>query len=372
MRLVHLADLHLGHQRFNKFTGEGINQREFDVIKTFEEVIEKTKALDPDLIVIAGDMFDTPKPSNYTLKRVFEILKGVSSIPIVAIPGNHDRARKLEWISPIELLSVFPSFHSIVKNDVVRLDQLKTLIICAAEPHDLESLLQSMPFLPRYKKIMLLHIFLKDFFNVSVTHRLHPILTKDKLTELIETYDIDYVALGDIHVNGQVTSRAYYSGSIDWVSPNFWKETETQKSFIYVDFEYDLKVHNVPITACRDVKVLPAIDCSVLTDEELLTQIEKLLSERDYSETLVKIDLFNVRSYHLSSLSSNKIKSLRQKVFHLELNISRTIEEQGTTETYLRKNVKDEFQSFLDNLKIPEATKTRLLNEFIAFSQSTN
>ena len=62
MRLVHLADLHLGFRQYQRLTPAGINQREADVAGTFRRALDRVIALRPDLVLVAGDVFHTVRP----------------------------------------------------------------------------------------------------------------------------------------------------------------------------------------------------------------------------------------------------------------------------------------------------------------------
>ncbi len=64
MRLVHIADIHLGFRQYQRQTPTGINQREADVALALQRVIDKIIELKPDLVLIAGDVFHTVRPPN--------------------------------------------------------------------------------------------------------------------------------------------------------------------------------------------------------------------------------------------------------------------------------------------------------------------
>ncbi|MDH3455727.1 MAG: metallophosphoesterase, partial [Gemmatimonadota bacterium] len=63
MKLAHLADVHLGFRQYHRLTANGINQREADVASAFRNVIEGVIAAAPDLVIIAGDLFNSVRPS---------------------------------------------------------------------------------------------------------------------------------------------------------------------------------------------------------------------------------------------------------------------------------------------------------------------
>ncbi|HEU4990688.1 MAG TPA: metallophosphoesterase, partial [Gemmatimonadaceae bacterium] len=64
MRVVHLSDLHLGFRQYQRLTPLGANQREADVALTFKRTVDRVIALHPDLVVIAGDVFHSVRPTN--------------------------------------------------------------------------------------------------------------------------------------------------------------------------------------------------------------------------------------------------------------------------------------------------------------------
>lgn len=371
MRLVHWSDLHLGYQRFSRRSPEGVNQREFDVLKTFEEVVIKTAQLKPDLVVISGDMFDSPKPSNYTLKRTMQILSRIRDIRIVAIPGNHDRPKRQESVSPIELCSVFGNFFPVTNNTFLVFDDIKVVVACCVNPDELQTLIQNLPEKPRYKKILLVHVLLVSFKNDSLN-------TTSKgaaLLDLIKTIDFDYVALGDLHTFLKVTDRAFYAGSSDYVSTNFWEETSIPKRFICVDFYRDeLKVKPIDLLSPRPVVNLEPIDCAVLSDQEFLDVLEIKLTSQDLRESMVRLTLINPSPRQIAHLSSSKVKKLRSDVFILDLVIERhqTEDRSQPDLMYFRQSIQDELASFLNEKNVPEATKSRLLEEFNTFIKAPN
>ena len=63
--------LHLGFRQFQRVTPSGINQREADVAGSFARAIDKVIALAPDLVLIAGDVFHTVRPTNPAILHAF-------------------------------------------------------------------------------------------------------------------------------------------------------------------------------------------------------------------------------------------------------------------------------------------------------------
>ena len=85
---VHAADLHLGYSQY------GLEARRQDFDNAFKELVDKTIDLKPDFMIIAGDLFHQPRPSNVTLEntiRSFKRLKD-AGIPVLTVDGSHDSA----------------------------------------------------------------------------------------------------------------------------------------------------------------------------------------------------------------------------------------------------------------------------------------
>lgn len=91
MKIAILADHHLGYPRFEE-----------DSYAQAERAIESASGR-ADLILVAGDIFDTKIPKLETLKRAVEIYRR-ASVPVYAIHGNHERRSK-GMVNPVQLLA---------------------------------------------------------------------------------------------------------------------------------------------------------------------------------------------------------------------------------------------------------------------------
>ena len=107
MRLVHLADLHLGFRQYHRLTPEGINQREADVALVFRRAMERVIALRPDVVLIVGDVFHSVRPMNAAIIEAFIQLQtlrlALPDTEVVIVAGNHDRPRATETGSILDL-----------------------------------------------------------------------------------------------------------------------------------------------------------------------------------------------------------------------------------------------------------------------------
>lgn len=90
MKIVHTADWHLGKRLENKLRLS--EQR--DALDELDELCEREKA---DIIVVAGDVFDSAVPSAEAEELFYRAaVKLVKHRPMVVLAGNHDDADRLK------------------------------------------------------------------------------------------------------------------------------------------------------------------------------------------------------------------------------------------------------------------------------------
>ena len=93
MKLIHTADWHLGQTFF-----EYDRKMEHAIFLTW--LREQIKLHEVDVLLIAGDVFDTPNPSAESQRMYYTFLREVTTenpnLQIIVIAGNHDSAARLE------------------------------------------------------------------------------------------------------------------------------------------------------------------------------------------------------------------------------------------------------------------------------------
>lgn len=92
MKLFHLSDLHIGKQ-LHRYS-MNLEQREI-----LAQVVELAREEKPDVVMIAGDVYDSPVPSAEAVS-VFdgflrELCEVKPQITVLIIAGNHDSAKRL-------------------------------------------------------------------------------------------------------------------------------------------------------------------------------------------------------------------------------------------------------------------------------------
>src|SRR5207245_5018184 len=100
VKLAHRADLHLGFRQYDRQTPRGGNQREADVAEAFKPAVDDVLEQRPELVLFAGDVFHSVRPSNPAILFLFQQLHrlrtGLPDTPVVMVAGNHDTPRSTE------------------------------------------------------------------------------------------------------------------------------------------------------------------------------------------------------------------------------------------------------------------------------------
>lgn len=96
-RLLHAADIHLGHRQYN------VEKRQGDMFLTFQKTLQDgIERHDIDAILIPGDLFHSRdvRPSVLeNAEQAFEVVP--EDIPVLVSPGNHDQnlnRRAMTWL----------------------------------------------------------------------------------------------------------------------------------------------------------------------------------------------------------------------------------------------------------------------------------
>ena len=109
VKLAHIADPHLGARQYHRQTPTGINQREADVAQAFRTAVDGVIAARPEIVVVAGDLFHTVRPTNaaivFAFRQFQRLREALPESPIVLIAGNHDTPRSSETGSILRLFT---------------------------------------------------------------------------------------------------------------------------------------------------------------------------------------------------------------------------------------------------------------------------
>jgi len=217
-RIAHLGDLHLGRRWLSVRDESGANQREVDLHRAVGAVGEWLQAEKPDLVVIAGDLFDSVTPSTVAQGVAFRLVAGLKAqgIEVVIIAGNHDWAPG-RTVSPLTLLADFFGATLFLEPghlDVgpVRLHALPYKAIAAAADGQLP--LPLMEFAPDRPNLLAAHSYVHHPLAGQVPERI--VLPDEVWTDP----RLALVMMGHIHRHGPLAregeeDRAFYCGPLE-------------------------------------------------------------------------------------------------------------------------------------------------------------
>ncbi|MGM0397455.1 MAG: DNA double-strand break repair protein Mre11, partial [Halobacteriota archaeon] len=101
-RVIHTGDTHIGYRQYHSPV------RRQDYLDAFRQVVEDAVADGVDAVVHAGDLFDDRRPDLPDLLETISILRELdrADIPFLAIVGNHEDARRGQWLDLFETLDL--------------------------------------------------------------------------------------------------------------------------------------------------------------------------------------------------------------------------------------------------------------------------
>lgn len=331
MRLVHLADIHLGFRQYQRQTPTGINQREADIATSLRRVIDTVIELRPDIVLIAGDVFHTVRPTNPAILHGFlqfsRLMQMLPDATVVMIAGNHDTPRTAETGC---ILGLFRGLGITVVDGVSkRISVPERDLMILAVP----DMAQDKPALepdPTAK------------YNVLLLHgEIEGVLPKfgrelDRSTMEISKEELgaekwDYVALGHYHVYRSVAPNAFYSGSVDYTSTNPWGElAEEREAGIGGKgiIEHDLvtrahKFHALPpLRAWVDLAPLSGAGLSpAALDEAIHAALDKC--DGGIDEKIVRLVVRDVPRHILRDLDHKSLREYKRRALHFNLDTRR-------------------------------------------------
>ncbi len=333
MKLAHLADLHLGFRQYDRQTPRGGNQREADVAEAFRRAVDDLLQQRPDLIVFAGDIFHSVRPTNPAILFLFQQLHrlrtGLPDAPIVMIGGEHDTPRSVETGTILRLYEALGV--EVVVDQARHLTFSKLDCSVLAAPH--QALLQpERPALRPQRGTTL---------NVLMLHGQLPGLGDQRGTAeyggaLVDQHDLapaqwDYVALGHYHTAQQIATNAWYPGSIEYVTPNPWGQLQDEeeqgrrgKGYLLVELPGS-RVTFRPIAPARRHLELPPIEGKDLTPKELDQRIAAAVASAKpaIDGQIVRQLVFDVSRATARDLDHAAIRGYKARALHFQLDLRR-------------------------------------------------
>lgn len=295
MRILHTSDWHLG-RLFHQVSL--VDEQRCAI----EQVLDYIKTYQPDVVIIAGDIYDRSVPPASAISLFDDFVDTCLSqlgVPIIAISGNHDGAERLGFasrqlatsgmylVTTLEQMTqpiVLDDEHGPVDFWAVPFHDPAQVADFTGEPqrdynHAHETLVNVLKKANDRRSVLVSHCYL-DGANESDSERPLSIGGADRVDWQLFS-DFDYTALGHLHqpqYKGRENIR--YSGSLLKYS---FSEQHQKKSLTLVDMDADgnCSIQLLPIQPRNDLRVLKG------TLEEILSKAKEDARSNDYVQVIL-------------------------------------------------------------------------------------
>ena len=303
MRILHTSDWHLGLESYGR-------SRELEQAQFLEWLLETIRQEGVELLLVAGDVFDSHNPGRKAARLYFDFLAPLAKTPCrqaVIIAGNHDSVAGLKATQRVlESLNVsvvaggeelarevIPCFDSAGQLRLVvgavpylRPGDLLELAPQASVHEDLDRYLAG--YINHYHKVRQLALELRERH-----HSQAPLLFMGHLyvqgclmgeqvrdlpvgnlqgLEGLSLEGVDYLALGHLHLPQEVAGHPHwrYSGSplhFGAGELRAGRSLEGGKSVVLLDLEPGRReIELLPVPVWRDIRILEGDDPQVLLE----------------------------------------------------------------------------------------------------------
>lgn len=323
LRILHTADLHLG-AKF-AFLGEKASEYRKEVLDTFKKIVELAKGRHANIVLVAGDFFDSNKVPQYLIEFVksqFAALQE-AGIYVAILPGTHDALIPNEGVYLKEYFAEFTNVF--VFHDPAAVKK---------EYPDLSLTVWGKVYQSNKSKDSALISFSKEekssTFNVLMAHgslKIPGKYQKDDWPfgpEEIASSGADYIALGHWHGAQDISQKgaiAWYSGSPSLTD----REEKGGLGFGHIILaelsqESGGKVQTSvePIKVSAKVFIEEDID---ITSVENLETIKKRIQEGAGAETIKIVNIKGLLHPGLILDAETMTEELKDQFFYLKINI---------------------------------------------------
>ena len=357
MKILHMADTHLGYSAYRKITNDGINQREADIYQSFTRVIDYAIDKKVDLLLHAGDLFDSVRPNNRAITIALKQFLRLSenNIHLVIISGNHEQPKLQETGHIFQLFDhithVHPVYNEVYEKIELIIDDETVVIHCLPQINILDRFQEQIDRIEKDGNadynFFLAHGSIQGIKEFSMNEFNEMMLPKQYLSTLF-----DYVALGHYHTYTEINDHAFYAGSIE---PLSFSEANEKHGCIELAIQPQLIQSTFKSFQIRPLIDTPSIECVGKSVEEIMNQIITTVTKIEPEGKIFRINLKHILSHQYRSLDYRTIRQYCSGALHYE--IQAQIEEQERS--YLEAHGKidsiiNEFKQFVDQQDIQE------------------
>jgi DNA repair exonuclease SbcCD nuclease subunit len=222
LRLIHTADWQIGKPYGRVADGQKrfrLQQERLAAIGRIREAVERQQA---ELVLVAGDLFDSPTPAAAAVLEVLELI-GAMAVPVLVIPGNHDHGAPGTLWHRDDLQrhqrQLAPNLQLLLERQPLVLEQAVVLpcpLLRNQDSSDPCQWLQGLDWssLPaELPRIVLAHGGVHGFGGRDYDDEAQAGASNRIDLAALPPGPLDYIALGDWHNLKQVSAQAWYPGT---------------------------------------------------------------------------------------------------------------------------------------------------------------
>jgi len=357
MKFLHVSDTHLGYSAYRKATEDGINQREMDAYSAFEQFVDYAIKNKPDLIVHAGDLFDSVRPNNraitFAVKQINRLSK--KGIPLVVIAGNHEHPKLKETGHIFSIFdhmeNVFPVYNAKYEKLSFKIDDEDVMVHCIPQCELKKQFNEELKKLKPEKKANC-NIFVSHGSVTGVKD-----FTMNEFNELIIparvlSRDFDYIALGHFHRFSKLANNAFYSGSTERFT---FTDAPDAKGFLELEFNNGKLKHNFVELTNRPMIDPKPIKCSNLKLDEVMKKIKETVKEIQPKEKTIRITLDDIPSHIYRGIDLGEIRKQCSEAVHFEIKANVKKDDSAKTSSTSKIDaLTREFKQFVENQELSD------------------
>ncbi|KPU45428.1 nuclease SbcCD subunit D [Oxobacter pfennigii] len=355
MRIIHTSDWHLGRI----FHGVHLTEDQAYILEELTLLIKDKK---PDVLLVAGDIFDRSVPPVEAVNLLDETISKIIldfRIPIIMISGNHDSADRIHFGSRLmgpSKLNVTGRFSKNI-NPLIIEDKFGSVFFYSlpyAEPAIIREVLEDEEIHSHDDSMKKIIAAIGDNMdkskrNVLISHTFvaggegseseRPLsIGGTSVVDSSYFKDFDYVALGHLHRPQKVTSETIrYSGSLMKYS---FSEADQKKHIpiIEMDGKGTVSIEKIELRPKRDVRCIEGYL------EDLLNHPEECKNKEDYLMVTLKDE-----GAILDAMG--KIRRVYPNTLHIERpQMLLSTELRGPDSNFKKMDIKDLFSSFFNQV----------------------
>jgi len=357
MKILHISDSHLGYSAYRKTTPDGINQREIDTYNAFKQFVDYAVKSKPDLILHAGDLFDSVRPNNRAITFAVDQVLRISEkkIPLVIVAGNHEHPRLKETghiFSIFEHMdNIYPIYNAKYETISFNITQ-KKVTVHAIPQCELKKQFES--------ELEKLKPDKNSDFNIFVSHGAVSglqVFSMNEFNELIIPAKVlsdkfDYIALGHYHKFTKLESNTFYSGSTERFT---YIDAQDIKGFLEIDLSKDLVKSKFIQLNIRPMVNQKPIICSNLKLEEIMKKIKEAVKEINPKDKTFRIILDDIPTQMYRNLDFGDIKKISSEAIHYEIKANVIKDDKSSLSANSKIDaLTNEFKQFIESQDIPD------------------